>query len=151
MINIVLKSKEVSFPIKYNGYYKLILMLAIIKYCGRGEKASITLIHLIFWSIKSKDNYNVIMDIKKQVRLNLVPWSFETGIEKILSLAYVNEFCDKKISGGEIELSLTENGIKVLNEIIGEELFIEEINKIKAIGQIPKNRIKTANSSWKLI
>ncbi len=151
MINIVLKSKEVSFPIKYNGYYKLILMLAIIKYCGRGGKASITLIHLIFWSIKSEDNYVVIMDIKKQVRSYLVPWSFETGIEKILSLAYINDFCDKKISNGEIELSLTEHGSKVLNEIVGEELFVEEINKIKAIGQIPKNRIKIANSNWKLI
>jgi hypothetical protein len=151
MIDIVLKSKEVSFPIKYNGYYKLILMLAIIKYCGRGGKASITLIHLIFWSIKSKDNYIVIMDIKKQIRSNLVPWSFEIGIEKILSLAYVNDFCDKKISSGEIELSLTEHGNKVLSEIVKEELFVEEIDKIKAIGQIPKNRIKIANSNWKLI
>jgi hypothetical protein len=151
MINIVLKSKEVSFPIKYNGYYKLILMLAIIKYCGRASKASLSLIHLIFWSVKSDDNYRVILDLKKQIRSTLVPWSFETGIEKILSLAFVNALCEKKISGGEIELSLTKNGVRVLEEIIKEKLFDEELKKIKEIGQIPKNRIKSANSNWKLI
>jgi hypothetical protein len=151
MINIILKSKEVSFPIKYNGYYKLILMLAIIKYCGRASKASLSLVHLIFWSIKSDDNYKVIMDLKNQNRSNLVPWSFETGIEKILSLAYINNFCEKKIVGSEIEISLTPNGVRVLNEIIKEELFDDELNKIKGIGQIPKTRIKTANSNWKLI
>jgi hypothetical protein len=151
MINIILKSKEVSFPIKYNGYYKLILMLAIIKYCGRATKASLSLVHLIFWSIKSDDNYKVIMDLKNQNRSNLVPWSFETGIEKILSLAYINNFCEKKIVGSEIEISLTPNGVRVLNEIIKEELFDDELNKIKGIGQIPKTRIKTANSNWKLI
>jgi hypothetical protein len=151
MINIVLKSKEVSFPIKYNGYYKLILMMAIIKYCGRGSKASLSLIHLIFWSIKLEENYRVIIDLKKQNRSSLVPWSFETGIEKILSLAFINNLCEKKISAGEIELSLTEKGIKVLDEIVKGELFDEELTKIKLIGQIPKNRIKNANSNWKLI
>lgn len=151
MINIILKSKEVSFPIKYNGYYKLILMLAIIKYCGRGGKASITLIHLIFWSIRSNENFNVIMEIQKQIRTSLVPWSFETGIEKILALAFINELCKKEVSGGEIELSLTEHGVQVLKEIVKEELFVEEINKIKTIKQFPKNRIKSANSNWKLI
>lgn len=151
MINIVLKSKEVSSPIKYNGYYKLILMMAIIKYCGRGGKASLSLIHLIFWSIKLEENYKVIIDLKKQNRSSLVPWSFETGIEKILSLAFVNNLCEKKISGGEIELNLTENGMKILDEIIKEKLFDEELFKIKVIGNIPKNRIKDANSNWKLI
>lgn len=151
MINIVLKSKEVPFPIKYNGYYKLILMLAIIKFCGRGGKASLSLIHLIFWSIKSDENYNIILDLKQQNRSSLVPWSFETGIEKILSLAFINNLCEKKISASEIELCLTQNGVTVLQEIIKENLFDEELLKIKNIGQIPKNRIKNANSNWKLI
>jgi len=151
MINVILKSKEVSFPIKYNGYYKLILMLAIVKYCGRASKAPLSLIHLIFWSIKSDENLKVILGLKNHTRSSLVPWSFETGIEKILSLAFINNFCEKKISAGEIELSLTENGTKILNEIVKEELFDEELNKIREIGQIPKNRIKAANSNWKLI
>lgn len=151
MINVVLKSKEVPFPIKYNAYYKLILMLAIIKYCGRASKASLSLVHLIFWSIKSDENFEVILDLKKQNRSTLVPWSFETGIEKILSLAFINNLCEKKISGGEIELSLTENGITVLKDILKEKLFDEELKKIQEIGQISKNRIKDANSNWKLI
>lgn len=151
MINVVLDEKPTSISIKYNAYYKLVILLAIINYCGRSKKASLQLIHLIFWSLRDDKNYQVLNDLKLNSRNTLIPWSFEFGIEKVLALGYIEEYIHKKIVSSTLEIEITEKGINVLKSINEYGLFQEEIEKIKKIGKVSKTRLDRANQNWKLI
>tara|TARA_R110002051_G_C8744675_1_gene499550 strand:+ start:730 stop:1188 length:459 start_codon:yes stop_codon:yes gene_type:complete len=152
MIDIKLVSKPISVPIKYNPYYKLLILLIIINYCTRSpNKASISLIHLVFWAIRDSVNYKVLFDFSKQIRDSLISWTFEPGMNEILSLSFIEEYCDKVIVSGEMEIKITDKGKKVVKEIEELELFTEQINQIKKLGILPKARINKANNNWKLI
>lgn len=151
MINVILDEKPTSISIKYNAYYKLVILLAIINYCGRSKKASLQLIHLIFWSLRDDKNYQVLNDLKLNSRNTLIPWSFEFGIEKVLALGYIEEYIHKKIVSSTLEIEITEKGINVLKSINEYGLFQEEIEKIKKIGKVSKTRLDRANQNWKLI
>jgi len=151
MINIQLDPKPLSISIRYNGYYKLVLLLAIIKYCGIGQKASLELVHIVFWSLRSETNYQVLDDLSKQVRKNLIPWTFEHGIEEVLSLGFVNAFIERIIVTNTLEIKITEKGIQILKSIQEFQLFQEELSKISSLGKIPKSRLQSANKSWSII
>ena len=151
MIDIKLTSKAISEPIRHNAYYKLVVMLAIINYCAYGKKASVQLIHLSFWGLRTESNYQVLYNFSKKVRQTITPWSFETGIDRILSLAFVNGYCEKIITGDSLEIKITMAGEEVLEKINDSALFTEDILKIEKLGKIPKNRIINANKKWTLI
>lgn len=151
MIDIVLDEKPTSVSIKYNAYYKLVMLLTIINNCGRSNKASLQLIHLIFWSLRNDKNYQVIYDLKTGIRNTLIPWSFEFGIEKVLVIGYIEEYIKRDIVSDTLEIEITQKGVEVLKSITEYELFEEEIAKIKNIGKIPKTKLNRANNNWKLI
>lgn len=151
MISIKIDQKPTSVSIRYNGYYKIVLLLAIIKYCGYGKKVSLELIHLVFWSLRSDDNYQILFDVAKQQRSTLIPWTFEHGIDEVLSLGFINAFLDKVIVSQTLEIKITAKGEEIINSINEFELFTDEIDKIKALGVIPKARLHRANKNWTLI
>ncbi|MEZ0184628.1 hypothetical protein ACHRVK_18910 [Flavobacterium plurextorum] len=151
MINILLDQKPTSVSIRYNGYYKVVLLLAIIRYCGYGKKASLELIHIAFWSLRNEDNYQVLLDLSNQNRNSLVPWTFEHGIDEVLALGFINEYISKVIVAQTLEIKITEKGCEIIDAINTFELFQDEIQKIRALGVIPKNRLNNANKNWKLI
>lgn len=151
MINIVLDEKETSVSITYNAYYKLVILLTIVNYCGASNKASLQLIHLVFWSLRDDRNYIVLSDLKKGIRDTLIPWSFEFGVEKVLALGYIDAYIKRRIVTDTLEIEITQKGKDVLNSIAQFELFQEEIEKIKKIGRIPKTRLNKANNNWRLI
>lgn len=151
MINIILDEKKTSVSIRYNAYYKLIILLAIINNCGSKNKASLQLIHIMFWALRDDINYQVLFDLKKNVRNSLTPWSFEFGLEKVLTLGYIEKYLKKHPVTNQLEIALTEKGLEVLNSIKKDELFQDEINKIKSIGWIPKSKLEKANNNWKLL
>ena len=66
MINIEIDEKPISVSIRYNGYYKVVLLLAIISYCAYSKKANLSLIHIVFWSLRSESNYRVLKDFSDQ-------------------------------------------------------------------------------------
>lgn len=151
MINIKLDQKPTSISIRYNGYYKVVLLLAIIKYCGFAKKASLELIHVVFWSLRNDTNYQVLLDLSSQKRSTLVPWTFEHGIDEVLALGFINEYMEKIIVTQTLEIKITEKGSEIIDAINEFELFQVEIMKIKALGVIPKSRLSNANKNWKLI
>jgi len=151
MINIQLDQKPTSVSIRYNGYFKVVLLLAIIKYCGYAKKASLELIHVAFWSLRNDINYQVLLDLSNQQRNSLVPWTFEHGIDEVLALGFINEYIEKIIVTQTLEIKITNKGNEIIDSINEFELFQDEILKIKALGKIPKNRLSNANKNWKLI
>lgn len=151
MINITLDEKKTSISIRYNGYYKVVLLLAIIRYCGYGKKVSLELIHIVFWSLRNDNNYQVLFDVAKQQRTTLVPWTFEHGIDEVLALGFINGYIEKVIVGQVLAIKITDKGFEIINSINQFELFQDEIQKIIALGIIPKTRLNNANKNWKLI
>ena len=151
MINIILDEKKTSVSIRYNAYYKLVILLAIINHSGSGNKASLQLIHLMFWALRDNKHYQVIYDLKKNLRNSLTPWSFEFGLEKVLAIGYIEQYLDKKVVSDQLEIILTEKGLETLNSIKKDDLFQDEIDKIKSIGWLPKTKLKKANNNWKLL
>lgn len=151
MINIQLDQKPTSISIRYNGYYKVVLLLAIIKYCGYGKKATLELIHVVFWSLRNEENYQILLDLAKQNRQNLVPWTFEHGIDQVLALGFINAYIDRVIVSQTLEIRITPKGDEIINSINHFELFQDEIAKLKSLGVIPKVRLTRANKKWTLI
>lgn len=151
MINIILEEKKTSIPIRFNAYYKLVLLLAIINKSGVRNRASLQIIHLIFWALRDEKNYKVLNDLKLNLRNTLIPWSFEFGLEKVLALGYIEEYINKEIVSGQLEIALTVKGLAMLNSIKDAELFEEEMERIQNIGRIPKKRLEKANNNWRLI
>lgn len=151
MISIKLNQKPTSVSIRYNGYYKVVLLLAIIKHCGYAKKASLELIHVVFWSMRNDNNYKVLFDLANQRRNTLVPWTFEHGIDEVLALGFINEYIEKIIVGQTLEIKITDKGSEIINSINQFDLFQDEIQKIRALGIIPRIRLNKANKNWKLI
>ncbi|MBS0027208.1 hypothetical protein ACTJJ0_12145 [Chitinophaga sp. 22321] len=151
MINIQLDQKPTSISIRYNGYYKVVLLLAIIAKCGYAKKASLDLIHIVFWSLRSESNYQVLLDLANQQRNSLTPWTFEHGIDEVLALGLINKYIERVIVSQTLEIRITDKGDEIIKAIDQFELFQDEIQKIKALGKIPKNRLSNANRNWKLI
>ena len=116
------------------------------------SKAPLSLIHLVFWSLRNETNYSVIVDFAEKRRNTLVPWSFEPGLDKVLTLSFIKGFCEKVIIGksDSLEIKITEEGKKVLKEIKDLKLFEEELSRIENIGKLSKSRINKANLNWKL-
>ncbi|MDV3662675.1 hypothetical protein CMU51_01205 [Elizabethkingia anophelis] len=151
MISILLDQKPTSVSIRYNGYYKIVLLLAMIKYCGYGKKANLELIHIVFWGLRNDNNYNVLFDLAGKKRNTLIPWTFEYGIDEVLALGFVNDYIEKTIVGKNLEIKITARGIEIVDAINKFELFQEEIEKIRSLGIIPKSRLDYANKNWKLV
>ena len=151
MIDIKLTNKPISEPIRYNAYYKIVVMLAIIKYMSFNKKSTINLLHLAFWSLRTDENYKVLVEFSNNVRNTLVPWSFEEGVEKILGLAFINEFCEKVITADGLEIKITTKGEEILNKIENLKLFEEDLTKIKAVKRIAKTKVSNANKNWTIL
>ncbi|MEZ4884393.1 MAG: hypothetical protein R3E32_06595 [Chitinophagales bacterium] len=151
MINVELYQKPTSISIRYNGYYKIVLLLAIIRYCGYGKKANLELIHIVFWSLRNEENYNVLLDFSNQKRNSLIPWTFEYGIDEVLALGFINDYLERIIVSNTLEVKVTKKGVDTIDSINKFNLFQDEIGRIKTLGIIPKSRLIFANKNWSLI
>ncbi|MEZ7499814.1 hypothetical protein QO200_13820 [Flavobacterium sp. Arc3] len=151
MIDIKLDQKPISVSIRYNGYYKVVLLLAIINHCATAKKASLELIHIVFWSLRNENNYQILLDLSNQVRKDLIPWTFEHGIEEVLALGLINGYIERVIVSQALEIKITNVGIDIINSINKFELFQDELQKIRDIGILPKSRLTAANANWKLL
>lgn len=151
MIEIKLDQKPTSISIRYNAYYKIVILLAIIKFCGTSKKVSVSHIHIIFWSLRNENNYQVLYDLVKKRRSNLTPWTFEHGINEVLAIGYINKYIERKVVSDTLDIGITEIGESIIDTIIEKKLFQYEIDKIKSFGKISKSVLDKGNKNWALI
>ncbi|MGE6354868.1 hypothetical protein ACQKCJ_13465 [Flavobacterium sp. NPDC079362] len=150
-INTELDTKPIPVPIIYQPIYKLILLLAILKYGTAKPYNSIFLkIHLYMWGLRSVENLEVLKDLKKGIRNSISPWTFEPGLEKTITLAIINDLCTREVKSNELKIQLTPLGESFILKIEKSKHFIEDFQKIKSIGIIPQNVIQSANHNWKI-
>ena len=151
MIKVELDIKPIPVPLLYQPVYKLVLLLAVLRYgTSKPHNSTFLKLHLYLWGLRSEENYNVLMQLKKTERNSILPWSFEPALDKVVTIAIINNYCTKEIKSNELQIKITAEGESFLKKIEGLELFSEDISKIKAIGIIPLSSIKTASGNWKL-
>lgn len=151
MIEVKLDIKPIPVPIIYQPIYKLIMLLAVIKYGTRKPHNTTFLkLHLYLWGLRSEENFNVLKQLQRKERNSIMPWSFEPALDKVVTIAIINNYCTKEIKSAELQIKITTEGESLLQKIEGLKLFKEDISKIKAIGIIPQSSIKTASNNWKL-
>lgn len=151
MIEVKLDIKPIPVPILYQPVYKMIMLLAVLKYgAGKSQNSTFLKLHLYLWGLRSEVNYNVLKQLQKKERNTILPWSFEPALDKVVTIAIINNFCTKEIKSKELQIKLTAEGHSLLQRIEDLELFTEDISRIKAIGVISQSTIKTASNNWKL-
>jgi predicted transcriptional regulator len=151
MIDVKLDIKPIPVPLLYQPVYKLVMLLAILKYgTSKPHNATFLKLHLYFWSLRSEENYSVLLQLKKKQRNSILPWSFEPALDKVVTIAIVNNYCTNEIKSTELQVKITSRGESFLQKIEDLELFCEDILRIKTIGNIPQTSIKSASSNWKL-
>jgi hypothetical protein len=151
MIEVSLEIKPIPVPMIYQPIYKLIMLLAVLKYgSSKPHKSTFLRLHLYLWALRSDENYNVILQLKRKERETILPWSFEPGLESVVTLSIVNKYCVKEILNKELNIKLTPLGDDLLKRIESFDFVKDDLQKIKNIGIIPQNKIESANKKWKL-
>lgn len=151
MIEVTLDIKPIPVPLLYQPVYKLIMLLAVLKYgTSKPHNATFLKLHLYLWGLRSEENYTVLKQLQKKERNTVLPWSFEPALDKVVTIAIINKYCTKEIKSTELQIQITPEGTTLLQKIEELELFSEDILKIKGIGIIPQTSIKAASSNWKI-
>ena len=150
MIKAKLDIKPIPVPSIYQPIYKLILLLAVLKYGTRKpHNCTFLKLHLYLWALRTVDNFESLKALKKSNIDSMLPWTYEPGLNKLVTIALVNNYCTRAIISNELQITLTEEGDSFIKEIERRNLFSEDIEKIKKIGIISQVKVKKASSNWK--
>ncbi|RZK26832.1 MAG: hypothetical protein EOO43_01600 [Flavobacterium sp.] len=151
MIEVSLNNKPIPVPIKFQPIYKVILLLAILKYGTiKPYNATFLKLHLYMWGLRDDSNLQILLDIKNKRRNSITPWIFELALEKTVTLGIINKLCKREIKSGELQICLEQKGLDLLEKIQELKIFETDINKIKSVGIIPQARILTVNKTWEI-
>lgn len=151
MIKAKLNIKPIPVPSINQPIYKLILLLAVLKYGTRkSQNCTFLKLHLYLWALRTNDNYESLIALKKKEIKTILPWSYEPGLNKLITLGLVNNYCSRVIKSSELQIILTVDGDTFISKIERRNLFSEDIDKIKKIGIIPQTKLKSASTNWKL-
>lgn len=151
MIEAKLDIKPIPVPSIYQPIYKLIMLLAILKYGSRRPyNCTYLKLHMYLWGLRSVDNYYSLLKLKKPEIKSILPWSYESGLSRLVTLALINNYCVRAVKSNELQIQLTEAGIDLISRIEELGLFKEDIMKIKKIGIISQTKIKEASTNWSL-
>ncbi|MBB2144632.1 hypothetical protein GM921_03995 [Pedobacter sp. LMG 31464] len=151
MIEVKLDIKAIPVPLRYQPIYKIIILLAILRYgTSRPYNSTFLKLHLYMWALRSEENYEILLSVKQKKRDTIVPWIFEPSLDKIVTLAVINGLCKREILSNELQIQIVDSGLELLTKIEQMNLFNEDIGKIKQIGIIPQTSISKANSNWEI-
>jgi hypothetical protein len=151
MIEVKLDLKPIPVPLIYQPIYKIIMLLSILRYgTSKPHNSTFLKLHIYMWALRSNENYEMLLSIKTRERKSIVPWIFEPSLDRIVTLAVINSFCQREILSSELQIKITDLGVNLLEKVENLNLFPEDIAKIKAIGNIPQSTIASANSNWEI-
>ncbi|RZJ98696.1 MAG: hypothetical protein EOO46_24630 [Flavobacterium sp.] len=151
MINVTFNNNAIPVPIKFQPVYKVIILLALLRYgTAKPHNATFLKLHLYMWALRDEKNLDILYKIKNKQRQNLTPWSFEVSMEKTVTLAVINQLCERSLKSGELQVSITTKGLELLQKIETMGLFADDLSKIKTIGNIPQSTILAANKNWEI-
>jgi hypothetical protein len=151
MIKMTLEGKGIPVPLIFQPVYKMIMLLAVLKYgTRRPHVAPLSTVHVYMWALRTEENFKILMDLSIGARNSIVPWSFEPGLKQMINLAVVNGFCERVIRPYSFEIKLTVVGEDILQEIVSLDVFEKDLIKLRTIGIVTKAKLQNANKNWSI-
>jgi hypothetical protein len=151
MIKMTLEGKGIPVPLIFQPVYKLVILLAVLKYgTRRPHVAPLSTVHVYMWALRTEENFKILMDLSSGARDSIVPWSFEPGLKQIMNIAVVNGFCERIIRPYSFEIKLTAIGDEILQQVVSLGVFEKDLIKLRTIGIVTKSKLENANKNWSI-
>jgi hypothetical protein len=99
-------------------------LVLILKICSRSQRSSISRLHLLSWAIRSAENRERMVELlenRLSPLVNLI--HYDPGFNRAIEYALAEGLIEAQNKG---RVSLTQNGIKLAQEIIHLEDCLEE-------------------------
>ncbi|URZ17194.1 hypothetical protein [Clostridium felsineum] len=119
-ITIKLKSKPISISPEYRFEYKISMLVIILYFSCRNNKGSIKKINYIMNSLCT---YRSMMNMEKITKAVDIHCDFDKTLNKVLNLAIIDDLVCIK----EGQVVLLNNGMKLVQLIIDNRLFVDEL------------------------
>ena len=148
--NLTFSKKPISVPVDYRPAYKIALICLILRFSCIGDKSSLLKLHLISWSLKSRENKKQLLKfIQNNKSKEISVWGIEPALNRALQLAVADSFFSYKSSSYKLE----KKGAQLLKKIIDSgDIFLEEIEFLKNIGKksLTEKSIQELTNKWRL-
>lgn len=136
-ISVKLKSKPIAISPEYRVEYKVCMLVIILYFSCRKNKASINKINYIMNSLSTHISMENISFLKSAVNNYS---DLDKTLNKVINLAIIDDIV--KVEDGEV--ILLDKGMELVEFIINNSLFDEEVKLLKNKKKdfISENRLK---------
>jgi len=148
-MELKITQKPISINSNSRIFYRIIILLIIMHYTGRGPNKRVPLlkIHLLVWTIQSIDRQKLLLTVKENdYRTSIGIWNIDINTNKALGYMYEDGLCtiDKKNYG------LTEAGKNLVKLILEDkELFKDERGFLSNIGKsLTDKKVMKLRDMW---
>jgi len=146
-----LKITKKPFSISTNGriLYRIVLLLLIMYYTGRGQKKAVALlkIHLLVWAMQTIERQKLLLLSKENNYVTSVGiWNIDNNTNQALTYMYEDGLCNIK----KKNYGLTDEGKKLVKKIIeDQEVFKDEKEFLHTIGSsLGENKVNKLQDLW---
>lgn len=121
--HITFHKRPIPVQPEYRPVYKIAQIVIGLKKSCRKSKASLPLLHLFSWALKSNENEKLIHDYLKSPSTTLLEvWNFEPSLNRALHFAQAENLIEMILPQGHY--SLTERGHKFADVLIESDLVL---------------------------
>ncbi|MFR9502048.1 MAG: hypothetical protein SNJ28_05940 [Rikenellaceae bacterium] len=145
--NITFKKRPVSLAPDYRPIYKVSQIVLVLGICCRANKASLLVLHLFMWAMKSERNAMQLNNWVCNDDYNLPVWGMEPTLNRGLQYTVAEQLCEK--DGGSYKL--TSKGQDFFQLLLADaELMQVEKQILTSIGKkITNKKIDSLTQKWK--
>jgi len=144
--------RPIPIPADYRPMYKIAIIVLILKFCCRSDKASLLKLHLFSWALASKKHTVLLTDyISRDFEGEFSVWGIEPALNRALQLATAEKICDV-VDGKNYQMS-ADRGLAFFNMIMSDkDLLVDEKAFLKFVGKntITDGRINAMTKQWSL-
>jgi uncharacterized membrane protein len=121
--NITFHKRPIPVQPEYRPVYKIAQIVIGLKKSCRKNKASLLLLHLFSWALKSNENEKLILDYLKSPSNTLLEiWNFEPSLNRALHFAQAENLIEMVLPQGHY--GLTERGHKFADVLIENDFVL---------------------------
>lgn len=133
--NITFHKRPIPVQPEYRPVYRIAQIAVTLKIACKKSKASLLLLHLFSWALKSKENENELFSyIENPTQTSIEVLTFEPALNRALHFAKAEDLIE--IVTGQGHYSLTEKGHKFAdllindnNVLVQEKRFLDKAKK----------------------
>jgi hypothetical protein len=130
---IIFNSRPEAIPGDLRPLWRICIILLILYLSARGQKSTLSRIHIINWAIRTKENRDSLrLTLKGDVPPDAAVVRIEPSLNRAIDFA-LGEGLVENISGRSIHLTL--KGLDIASKLMEQsDLFIEEKIFLKELG-----------------